>query len=288
MSLGRLKRLPLLFLLVLLSSWTFPPQTRAGFEHPAAASWTQTEGERPFFENRLETEHFILKWTVKSPHRRDNIRDPEIVRETAGYLETAWEKLTGLFGRTPYLPPGSHKIAVVFKDLEYFAYADPPEGPIELNSFVWQKMPSIRQATSAHELFHKLQCQNSDCRQGRWDCGTWPETEGSRPVFAPHGSGWGRNGPGEERPPHCSDPQGWSSGVPGNRNGKLPEWGLSFDIGCGHERFLQRVALRRLSSGSKSRDYARRSSAIDARAGPPPMSGEMLISSAVNPTRSTS
>jgi hypothetical protein len=157
MFLGRLTRLPLPFLLVLLSAWTFPLQTRAGSEHPAAASWTQTAGERPFFENRLETEHFILKWTARSPNRRDNIRDPEIVRETAGYLETAWEKLTGLFGRKPYLPPGSHKIAVVFKDLEYFAYADPPEGPIELNSFVWQKMPSIRQATSAHELFHKLQ-----------------------------------------------------------------------------------------------------------------------------------
>ncbi len=157
MSLGRLKRLPPLFVLVLLSAWTFPPQTRAGFDNPAAASWTQTEGDVPFFENQLETEHFILRWTAKSSHARDNIRDPEIVRKTAGYLETAWDKLTGLFGRKPYLPPGSSKIRVIFKDLEYFAYADPPEGPIEFNSSVWRKMPSVRQATSAHELFHKLQ-----------------------------------------------------------------------------------------------------------------------------------
>jgi hypothetical protein len=50
------------------------------------------------------------------------------------------------------------------------------------------------------------------------------------------------------------------------RNRKLPEWKLSFDRGCGHERFLQRVASRTLTliSGSKSGDYAKRSSAIDA------------------------
>ncbi|MHC1743387.1 MAG: hypothetical protein AB9873_10190 [Syntrophobacteraceae bacterium] len=157
MSLGRLKRLTPILVLIFLSAWTFPSQTRADVHNPAPVSWTHPEDDDPFFENQLETEHFILKWTAKSRHPRDNIRDPEIVRETAGYLETAWDKLTGLFGRKPYLPPGSSKIGVVFKDLEYFAYADPPEGPIELNAFVWQKMPSIRQATSAHELFHKLQ-----------------------------------------------------------------------------------------------------------------------------------
>jgi hypothetical protein len=50
------------------------------------------------------------------------------------------------------------------------------------------------------------------------------------------------------------------------RNRKLPEWGVSFDIGCEHERFLQRGAFRTLTliSGSKSGDYVKRSSAIDA------------------------
>ena len=72
------------------------------------------------------------------------------------------------------------------------------------------------------------------------------------------------------------------------RNRKLPEGGLSLGSGYNrHERFLQRVALQTLSSGSNY-DYARRNSAIDARANPPLMSGEMLISSTVNPTRSTS
>src|SRR5208282_504111 len=75
----------------------------------------------------------------------------------------------------------------------------------------------------------------------------------------------------------------------GRHNGKLSEGGLSLGSGYNrHERFLQRVALRTLSSGSKSGDYARRNSAMDARAHPPLMSGEMLISSTVNPTRSTS
>jgi hypothetical protein len=37
-------------------------------------------------------------------------------------------------------------------------------------------------------------------------------------------------------------------------NGKLPEWGLSFDIGCGYERVLHRFAILTLSTGSKSSD----------------------------------
>jgi hypothetical protein len=111
----------------------------------------------PSFENQIETEHFVLSWTNASSHEADNINDPQVVKETAGYLETAWEKLSRLFGRAPYVPPGSSKVAVIFHDLDCYAYADPPEGPIELNSRVWMKMPSIRQSTSAHELFHKLQ-----------------------------------------------------------------------------------------------------------------------------------
>jgi hypothetical protein len=111
----------------------------------------------PLFENQLETEHFILRWTNASSHAADNVSDPEIVRETGEYFETAREKLTGLFGRAPYLPPGDTKMEVIFHDIECYAFADPPDGPIELNSSVWMKMPSIRQSTSAHELFHKLQ-----------------------------------------------------------------------------------------------------------------------------------
>lgn len=124
---------------------------------PAPASRCPSEVACPSFENRLETEHFILRWTNASSHLADNLTDPEVVNQTACYFETAWGKLTGLFGRTPYLPPGSSKMEVIFHDLDCYAYADPPGGPIELNSFVWMRMPSIRQSTSAHELFHKLQ-----------------------------------------------------------------------------------------------------------------------------------
>lgn len=124
---------------------------------PAAPFPCRFEAACPSFENRFETEHFILEWTSRSSHSADNIRDPGIIWETGSYFEAAWDRLTGLFGRTPYLPPGSSKIHVIFHDLECYAYADPPEGPIELNSRVWTRMPSIRQSTSAHELFHKLQ-----------------------------------------------------------------------------------------------------------------------------------
>ena len=146
-----------IFVLVLLSLCGFSSRAGAGFDNPAVGSPVRADGDCAVLYNQLETEHFILKWTDSSPHPEDNINDPEIVRETAGYLETARDKLTGLFGREPYVPPGSRKIVVLFKDLDCYAYADPPEGPIELNASVWTRMPSVRQTTAAHELFHKFQ-----------------------------------------------------------------------------------------------------------------------------------
>ncbi len=154
MSLRRLcPAVPVFFMVFLCGAL---PGTSAVCEVPSE-SQCATQFACPSFENRLETEHFVLKWTNKSPHAADNVSDPGVVGETAGYMEASWAKLTGLFGRTPYLPPGGSKISVIFHDLDCYAYADPPEGPIELNSSVWMKMPSIRQSTSAHELFHKLQ-----------------------------------------------------------------------------------------------------------------------------------
>jgi hypothetical protein len=111
----------------------------------------------PSFENRYETDHFILRWTSKSFDSRDNIRDPQIIRDTAGYLETAWAKYVELFGRRPYTAPGKDKIEVVFWDLGYFGVSDPPDGPIQFGADAWVNNPAIRKPTSAHELFHKLQ-----------------------------------------------------------------------------------------------------------------------------------
>lgn len=111
----------------------------------------------PFFENRYETDHFVLKWTNRSRDSSDNISDPQIIKDTAGYLETAWEKYTALFGRKPYTAPGRDKIEVVFRDIDCYGVADPPDGPIQLNSYAWVKNSCIRKPTSAHELFHKLQ-----------------------------------------------------------------------------------------------------------------------------------
>ncbi|MEN6437650.1 MAG: hypothetical protein ABFD97_03610 [Syntrophobacter sp.] len=113
--------------------------------------------DMPVFENRLETDHFVLKWTGKSSHSGDNIYDSAIIKDTADYLETAWGKYTSLFGRQPYMAPGRDKIDVVFRDIDCYGLADPPDGPIQFNSQAWVKKPGIRQPTSAHELFHKMQ-----------------------------------------------------------------------------------------------------------------------------------
>lgn len=115
------------------------------------------DADLPLFENRIETEHFVLQWTNRSSDPGDNIPEPQVVRETAGYLETAWAKYVDLFGRTPYLAPGKDKIDVVFRDMDCYGTADPPDGPIQFNAKVWMKNAGIRQPTSAHELFHKLQ-----------------------------------------------------------------------------------------------------------------------------------
>ena len=111
----------------------------------------------PSFENRYETDHFILKWTNESKHSKDNISDPRIVKDTAEYLEIAWAKYTGLFGRDPYTAPGQDKIEVVFWDIDCYGVSDPPDGPIQFSAPAWVNIPSIRKPTSAHELFHKLQ-----------------------------------------------------------------------------------------------------------------------------------
>jgi hypothetical protein len=117
------------------------------------------DSDMPFFENRYETEHFILKWTNRSHDSRDNIADPQVIKVTAGYLETAWAKYATLFGRCPYTAPGKNKIEVVFYDIDAYGYADPPDGPIQFNSAAWvdKNTRGIRRPTSAHELFHKLQ-----------------------------------------------------------------------------------------------------------------------------------
>jgi hypothetical protein len=84
----------------------------------ALGSRCSNEAGCPLLENQLETQHFILKWTNASSYAADNISEPEIVRETAGYFEAAWDELTSLFGRIPYLPPGKSKIGVIFHDLD--------------------------------------------------------------------------------------------------------------------------------------------------------------------------
>ncbi|SPF37620.1 exported hypothetical protein [Syntrophobacter sp. SbD1] len=133
-----------------------------GMLQPSAMVYAQeraVDDEIPPFENRLETDHFVLKWTNKSYHPRDDIKDPEIIKETAEYLEEAWAKYMDLFGRAPYTAPGKNKVEVIFRDIDCYGVADPPDGPIQFSSTAWvdKKTKGIRRPTSAHELFHKLQ-----------------------------------------------------------------------------------------------------------------------------------
>ncbi len=121
------------------------------------ANGRTVDSPMPFFENRYETDHFVLKWTNRSSHSDDNIADRRIITDTGDYLEIAYGKYLSLFGRKPYMAPGTDKIEVVFRDMDCYGVSDPPNGPIQFNSYAWANNSGIRQPTSAHELFHKMQ-----------------------------------------------------------------------------------------------------------------------------------
>lgn len=114
------------------------------------------DADMPNFEHTKETTHFILHWTDSSADAADNIADSTIIDDTADYLEEAWEKYHSTFGRAPYVPPSSTKIDVYFYDISAVGSTASDEG-ISLDSFWWNNTPGIRQPTSAHELFHRLQ-----------------------------------------------------------------------------------------------------------------------------------
>jgi hypothetical protein len=115
------------------------------------------DADTPTFDNSTETDHFILKWTNSSTNANDNIANSTIVTDTGGYLEDAWSKYEATFGETPYVPTGESKIEVLFHDISGYGVASPPNGPIQFDAPNWISKPGIRQPTSAHELFHKLQ-----------------------------------------------------------------------------------------------------------------------------------
>lgn len=154
MSILKRARAALLLIVITLAACS---GMSSALQMAAGGGQNNVDSEMPVFENRLETDHFVLRWTSVSHHTRDNITDPAIVRETSEYLETAWGKYVDLFGRKPYMAPGKDKVEVVFRDIDCYGVADPPDGPIQFNAQAWVKNPGIRQPTSAHELFHKMQ-----------------------------------------------------------------------------------------------------------------------------------
>ena len=115
------------------------------------------DADTPEFENSIETDHFILRWTNSSDLAADNIADADIITETGEHLEAAWTRYNDVFGRAPYVPEGAAKIDVNFLDIAGFGVASPPDGPIQFDAQSWVNQPGIRKPTSAHELFHKLQ-----------------------------------------------------------------------------------------------------------------------------------
>jgi hypothetical protein len=115
------------------------------------------DADIPAFDHEQETDHFILRWTKSSSHKPDNITDASIITQTGDDLEAAYERYENAFGRAPYPPAGRPKLDVNFWDISGLGVAAPPDGPISLNSAAWVAEPGIRQPTSAHELFHKLQ-----------------------------------------------------------------------------------------------------------------------------------
>ncbi len=115
------------------------------------------DGAIPEFEQELMTDHFTLKWTNSSENVGDNIPDRAVVEDTASFLETAWNRMSLAFGRSPYVPEGGERIEILFRDIETLGYASPPDGPINFDAASWISTPGIRKPTSAHELFHKLQ-----------------------------------------------------------------------------------------------------------------------------------
>ena len=114
------------------------------------------DSDMPAFGHTTETTHFILHWTDNSAHADDNIADSTIIDDTGGYLETAWERYNDVFGEQPYVPPGNTKIDVYFYDIGGYGGTS-TDGGIDLDSKSWIDIPGIRQPTSAHELFHRLQ-----------------------------------------------------------------------------------------------------------------------------------
>jgi hypothetical protein len=151
----KLVKLTLAIMIVVIINMTAPTGFAPFIE--AFADGRTVDSPMPFFENRYETDHFVLRWTNQSRHSEDNISNQQIIKDTAEYLETAWGKYTTLFGRKPYTAPGQDKIEVDFRDMDCYGVSDPPNEPIQFNSYDWVKNSGIRKPTSAHELFHKLQ-----------------------------------------------------------------------------------------------------------------------------------
>ena len=90
----KLVKLTLAIMIVVIINMTAPTGFAPFIE--AFADGRTVDSPMPFFENRYETDHFVLKWTNQSKHSEDNISDPQIIKDTAEYLETAWGKYTTL------------------------------------------------------------------------------------------------------------------------------------------------------------------------------------------------
>jgi hypothetical protein len=122
-----------------------------------AALVEDLDGSMPSFEKQLQTDHFVFHWTKQSTNQRDNVSNDAIIDATAEELEKAHSWCVDTFGRAPYVPFGANRIEVVFRDLDSYGRAEPPDYPIQFDAETWRDLPGTRRPTGVHELFHKLQ-----------------------------------------------------------------------------------------------------------------------------------
>ncbi len=67
-------------LLLILITLAACSGSSVGFQS-AVSGGNTVDSNMPVFEHRLDTDHFVLKWTNRSSHTADNISDPAVGRK---------------------------------------------------------------------------------------------------------------------------------------------------------------------------------------------------------------
>jgi len=134
-------------LLLILITLAACSGSSVGFQS-AVSGGNTVDSNMPVFEHRLDTDHFVLKWTNRSSHTADNISDPAVVKETS-ITSNPWGKYTNCSAEAciPLPKIGSS----VFRDID--CDGGTPRRPIIQGPA--GENPAFG-SRSAHELFQKM------------------------------------------------------------------------------------------------------------------------------------